>query len=102
MDDEQKFKEVLGPLFDELSKLDEDGLTISEILTNKEFEQIKSTTYVMQMPISGETAVDLATSLEHWVTDECKECSNHLNMFTMQFVISLWDTIIMSLEVEDE
>lgn len=102
MDDEQKFKEVLGPLFDELSKLDEDGLTISEILTNKEFEQIKATTYVMQMPISGETAVELATALEHWVTEQCKECSTHLNMFTVDFVISLWDTIMISLEVENE
>jgi hypothetical protein len=102
MDDEQKFKEVLGPLFDELSKLDEEGLTIGEILTSKEFEQIKSTTYVMQMPISGETAVELATSLEHWVTEQCKECSTHMNMFTVELVISLWDTIMMSLDVEDE
>jgi hypothetical protein len=102
MDDYDQFKEVLGPLFDEMSKLDVEGLTLKEILTNKEFKEIKATTYVMQMPISGETAVDLATSLEHWVTEECSDCEDHLKMFTVQFVINLWDTIMMSLEIEDE
>ena len=102
MDEYEQFREVLGPLFEEMSKLDDDGLSIREILTNKEFRQIKNTTYVLQMPVSGETAVELATSLEHWVTEKCKECEDYLRIFTVQFVINLWDTIMISLEEGDE
>lgn len=102
MDEDERFKEVLGPLFDELSKLDNEGMTIREILASKELKQIENTTYVLQMPVGGKVALDLASALEHWVTEQCEECTEFLLMFTTQFVMNLWDTIMISLEEENE
>ena len=101
-DEEQQFRDVLGPLFDELSELDIDDFAIDELLTSDEFKRISETTYVMQMPIQGKTAIDLATSIDHWTETQCQDCSDYLHMFTMQFAINLWQTILIDLEGDDE
>jgi len=102
MDDDDQFKEVLGPLFDELSKLDVEGLTIRDILASREFKRVENTTFVLQMPVSGKTALELASAVEHWAGEECEECVSYLMTFTANLVVSLWDTIMLSLEIGDE
>lgn len=101
-DEEQRFREVLGPLFDEMTSEYEVDISIKELLTSDEFDQIRSTTYLMQMPIQGETAIDLATSIDHWTATQCMECGNYLHMFAMQFTINLWNTIFTDLGDDDE
>lgn len=101
-DEEERFREVLGPLFDEMSSDYETSVSINDLLTSDEFDRIGSTTYLMQMPVQGTTAIDLATSIDHWTDTRCEECGNFLHLFAMQFTINLWNTIFIDLENDNE
>ena len=100
--DEARFREVLGPVFDELSQKDFMDIPINELVSSDDFDKIKLTTYMMQMAIQGSVAIDLATSIDHWTETDCEECSNFLHLFTMQFTINLWQTILADLEDYNE
>lgn len=102
-DEEARFREVLGPLFDELSTTNNSlDVSINELLSGREYEKIKLTTYIMQMPIQGSAAIDLATSIDHWTETNCEECSDFLHLFAVQFTINLWETILADMENDDE
>jgi hypothetical protein len=100
-DYENEFKAVLGPLFDELSELTPASLTLDKMLTDLEKSKIRESMYMVQIPFSGSFALELAAALDHTVCG-CLNCAEYLSDFATRFIVSLWDTILMSMEVEDE
>lgn len=100
-DGENEFRAVLGPLFEELSTLNPFSLTMDEILTEAEKKRIRLHTYMVQVPISGDYALDLAASVDH-SSGGCIECDAFLTDFAIRFIIGLWETIMQSLEMGEE
>ncbi len=100
-DDDNEFEAVLGPLFDELSALTPATMNMNNILTEAEKQKIGSSMYMVQMPISGAYALELAHAMDD-LADGCEVCAEYMLGFAARFVYGLWDTIMTQMEIEDE
>ncbi len=100
-DNDYEFQAVLGPLFDELSALTPATMDMNTILTSAEKKKIGASMYMVQMPISGSYALELAQAMDG-LAEGCESCAEGMIEFAARFVYGLWDTIMTQMEVEDE
>lgn len=97
MNDEE-FKAILGDAFDELNAKGNELIESIEGISVERMERIRNTSFQINVPMTGQYALDLAESLIHAEDDGCIDCLEYLADFVSAFIYTTWKRIMEEVE----
>jgi hypothetical protein len=92
---DDELKAVLGDLWDELT-----GPTVGDA-PHGVLERILATTFLLEMPIAGADIFDMTQTAIHAAQDGCEECSTYLFRWTINFIASAWEMVLIGIDANE-
>ncbi len=95
---EDQFRAILGPAFEELTVIGKQIEVDAEAIGEERLNRIRSAKFELVVPMTGEYALDLAQSLIHAEDDGCLDCLDFLADFVAAFIYTTWERIMEEIQ----